>query len=128
MNKNIDSITALKKLFTYITPWRKDYYLGSLFSFLNKIFDIAPEILIGVAVDLVVKKNDSFVSSLGFNSISSQVFFLGAATFIIWALESTFEYLYLIRWRGLAQKVEHSLRVSAYDHAQKLDISWTNQR
>lgn len=124
MNKNIDSITALKKLFTYITPWRKDYYLGSLFSFLNKIFDIAPEILIGVAVDLVVKKNDSFVSSLGFNSISSQVFFLGAATFIIWALESTFEYLYLIRWRGLAQKVEHSLRVSAYDHAQKLDISW----
>ena len=61
--------------------------------FLNKIFDIAPEILIGVAVDLVVKKNDSFVSSLGFNSISSQVFFLGAATFIIWALESTFEYL-----------------------------------
>jgi len=124
VNKNIDSITALKKLFTYITPWRKDYYLGSLFSFLNKIFDIAPEILIGVAVDLVVKKNDSFVSSLGFNSISSQVFFLGAATFIIWALESTFEYLYLIRWRGLAQKVEHSLRVSAYDHAQKLDISW----
>lgn len=124
MNKNIDSITALRKLFTYITPWRKDYYLGSLFSFLNKIFDIAPEILIGVAVDLVVKKNDSFVSSLGFNSISSQVFFLGAATFIIWALESTFEYLYLIRWRGLAQKVEHSLRVSAYDHAQKLDISW----
>tara|TARA_B110000444_G_scaffold26632_1_gene22016 strand:+ start:327 stop:2111 length:1785 start_codon:yes stop_codon:yes gene_type:complete len=124
VNKNIDSITALRKLFTYITPWRKDYYLGSLFSFLNKIFDIAPEILIGVAVDLVVKKNDSFVSSLGFNSISSQVFFLGAATFIIWALESTFEYLYLIRWRGLAQKVEHSLRVSAYDHAQKLDISW----
>jgi ATP-binding cassette subfamily B protein len=95
-----------------------------LYSFLNKLFDIAPEILIGVAVDLVVKKNDSFVSSLGFNSISSQVFFLGVATFVIWALESTFEYLYLIKWRNLAQKVEHSLRVEAYDHAQKLDISW----
>ena len=55
---------------------------------LNKLFDIAPEILIGIAVDLVVKKNDSFVSSLGFKSISSQVIFLGVATFIIWALES----------------------------------------
>lgn len=120
----MSSTQALKELFKYIHPWRKDYYLGSIYSFLNKLFDIAPEILIGVAVDLVVQKNDSFVSSLGFSSISSQVFFLGVATFLIWALESTFEYLYLIKWRGLAQKVEHSLRVSAYDHAQKLDISW----
>jgi len=120
----MSSTQALKELFKYIHPWRKDYYLGSIYSFLNKLFDIAPEILIGVAVDLVVQKNDSFVSSLGFSSISSQVLFLGVATFLIWALESTFEYLYLIKWRGLAQKVEHSLRVSAYDHAQKLDISW----
>jgi len=124
LNNDINSSRALTELLEYIKPWRRDYYLGSLYSFLNKLFDIAPEILIGVAVDLVVKKNDSFVSSLGFNSISSQVFFLGAATFVIWALESTFEYLYLIKWRSLAQKVEHALRVEAYDHAQKLDISW----
>ena len=41
----------------------------------NKIFDIAPEVLIGVAVDLVVKKEDSFVASLGFASITEQVLF-----------------------------------------------------
>lgn len=128
MKNDINSHSALKELLKYIAPWRRDYYLGSLYSFLNKLFDIAPEILIGVAVDLVVKKNDSFVSSLGFNSISSQVFFLGAATFLIWALESTFEYLYLIKWRNLAQKVEHSLRVDAYDHSQKLDINWHESR
>ena len=124
MKKHNNSLSALNELQKYITPWKRDYYLGSLYSFLNKLFDIAPEILIGVAVDLVVKKNDSFVSSLGFQSISSQVMFLGATTFIIWALESTFEYLYLIRWRSLAQKVEHALRVEAYDHTQKLDNSW----
>ncbi len=124
MKKHINSLSALKELQRYIAPWKRDYYLGSLYSFFNKLFDIAPEILIGVAVDLVVKKNDSFVSSLGFESISSQVMFLGAATFLIWVLESTFEYLYLIRWRSLAQKVEHALRIEAYDHAQKLDISW----
>lgn len=124
MKKHTNSLSALKELQRYIAPWKRDYYLGSIYSFFNKLFDIAPEILIGVAVDLVVKKNDSFVSSLGFESISSQVMFLGAATFLIWVLESTFEYLYLVRWRSLAQKVEHALRIEAYDHAQKLDISW----
>ncbi len=116
-----DSILRLLK---YLKPWKRRVTLASIYSAINKIFDIAPEVLIGVAVDLVVKKNDSFVASLGFNSISSQVWFLGLITFLIWALESLFEYLYMIEWRGLAQKVEHKIRVQAYDHAQKLELSW----
>ena len=75
-------------------------------------------------IDLVVKKEDSFVASLGFASITEQVLFLGVVTFIIWALESLFEYLYMIEWRGLAQNAEHQLRVSSYDHAQRLDLEW----
>ena len=124
MNKNISSKKSALQLFRYLKPWRTKVVLASSYSALNKIFDIAPEVLIGIAVDLVVKKNDSFVASLGFNSISSQVWFLGLVTFIIWALESLFEYLYMIEWRGLAQKVEHKLRVEAYDHAQRLELDW----
>ena len=30
----------------------------------------------------------------------------------------------MIQWRGLAQKVEHDLRVKTYDHAQRLDLEW----
>ena len=111
-------------LLRYLKPWRFRVFRASIFSGLNKIFDIAPEVLIGVAVDLVVKRNESFVASLGFESINNQVLFLGGITFVIWALESLFEYLYLIEWRSLAQKVEHSLRVSAYDHAQRLELNW----
>ncbi len=119
--KNKSSKTLLSK---FLRPWKKNIFLASIYSSLNKIFDIAPEVLIGVAVDLVVKKNDSFIASLGFETISSQVLFLGFITFLIWALESLFEYLYMIEWRGLAQKIEHKLRVDVYDHAQKLDLSW----
>jgi ATP-binding cassette subfamily B protein len=72
----------------------------------------------------VVEKENSFVASLGFSSIESQVIFLGVITFVIWALESTFQYIYSIQWRGLAQDVEHEIRVSAYDHAQRLGLSW----
>ena len=124
MKFNHSSIQSFGELIRYIHPWRKKAWFASICSVLNKVFDIAPEVLIGVAVDLVVEKENSFVASLGFSSIESQVIFLGIVTFIIWALESSFEYIYSIQWRGLAQDVEHEIRVSAYDHAQRLGLSW----
>ena len=111
-------------LSSYLRQWKGKVLKASTFSILNKLFDVAPEVLIGVAVDLVVKKNQSFVASLGFETINSQVMFIGGLTFAIWVLESLFEYLYLIEWRGLAQNLEHDLRIKAYDHAQRLDLSW----
>tara|TARA_B100001250_G_scaffold374489_1_gene361361 strand:+ start:2664 stop:4448 length:1785 start_codon:yes stop_codon:yes gene_type:complete len=124
MKFNHSSVKSFGELIRYIHPWLTKARFAALFSTLNKIFDIAPEILIGVAVDLVVEKENSFVASLGFNSVESQVLFLGVITFIIWALESLFEYIYSVQWRGLAQVVEHEVRVSAYDHSQKLGLSW----
>jgi len=65
-------------------------------SIANKIFDIAPEILIGIYVDLVVQREQSFIAQLGFESIESQITLLAVATFLIWAFESIFEYLYSV--------------------------------
>ena len=121
MAKNSQSFS---KFIDYISPWKPQIIVASIYSALNKLFDIAPEVLIGVAVDLVVKKQDSFIASLGFKSVTSQVVFIGLLTFIIWALESFFEYLYMLKWRSIAQDIENDLRVSAYDHAQRLDLSW----
>ena len=128
MKLNHSSIKSFGELIRYIRPWRAKARFAALCSTLNKIFDIAPEVLIGVAVDLVVEKENSFVASLGFGSIESQVLFLGLITFIIWALESLFQYIYSIQWRGLAQMVEHEVRVSAYDHSQRLGLSWHEEQ
>jgi ATP-binding cassette subfamily B protein len=83
-----------------------------------------PEILIGFAVDLVVKRQDSFIASLGFNSVESQISMLAFCTFLIWAFESLFQYLYSVAWRNLAQSIEHAIRVDAYSHVQNLNIKW----
>tara|TARA_B100001245_G_C22881789_1_gene424114 strand:- start:347 stop:2131 length:1785 start_codon:yes stop_codon:yes gene_type:complete len=128
MKLNHSSVKSFGELIRYIHPWRAKARFAALCSTLNKIFDIAPEVLIGVAVDLVVEKENSFVASLGFESIGSQVIFLGLITFIIWALESLFQYIYSIQWRGLAQMVEHEIRVSAYDHSQRLGLSWHEEQ
>ena len=83
-----------------------------------------PEILIGFAVDLVIKKQDSFIASLGFESPISQITILSITTFFIWLFESIFQYLYSISWRGIAQSVEHDVRLDAYSHVQNLDLQW----
>ena len=118
------SFIAFKRLIKYLRPFRFRMIMASTFSVLNKIFDLAPEILIGIAVDLVVTKEASFVASLGFKTANSQMIFLGISTFLIWAFESIFQYLYMITWKNLSQAVEHNFRMDGYRHVQELDINW----
>ena len=87
----LSSFSSLKQLLTYAQPWRWKIYLATFYSILNKLFDIAPEILIGVAVDLVVKQENSWIAQLGFISIESQLIFLASTTFFIWVFESLFQ-------------------------------------
>lgn len=93
-------------------------------SVINKIFDVMPEILIGIALDVVVRGKDSFVAQIGITDPVHQLTLLGIATFLIWFGESLFEYFYQILWRGLAQDVQHRLRIMCYDHAQHLPTSF----
>tara|TARA_B100001142_G_scaffold327570_1_gene385493 strand:+ start:2635 stop:4428 length:1794 start_codon:yes stop_codon:yes gene_type:complete len=124
INSKNNSYTSFIRFLKYARPWRKKIIISSIYSIINKLFDIAPEILIGIAVDLVVQRNDSIIAKLGFESIESQITFLAVATFFIWAFESLFQYLYSISWRNLAQTIEHEIRIDAYNHVQNLDMPW----
>lgn len=116
------------RLFRYLRPHRAAVRRASLYSVLNKLFDIAPELLIGVAVDIVVRRQESFLSTLGIESLSLQLFLLAGLTALIWAGESWFEYLYAVRWRQLAQRVQSDLRIEVYDHVQRLPMSTLESR
>ena len=122
--QNSSSYTSFRRFLGYAKKWKKRIVVSSIYSILNKLFDIAPEILIGVAVDLVVNKQDSIIANFGFESIESQITILAIATFLIWAFESFFQYLYSISWRNLAQSIEYEIRIESYEHVQKLDMSW----
>ncbi|WP_236001736.1 ABC transporter ATP-binding protein [Cysteiniphilum marinum] len=113
----------LLRLLSYMHGYRKDYLLALLYSTLNKLFDIFPEILLGVAVNMVVSRQDSWIAQLtGVHSLFSQLLILGLLTFFIWAFESYFQYLYSLKWRNLAQNVEHKLRTDVYGHIQKANV------
>lgn len=123
LSKN-ESFHSLKRLLSYSSRHRRQYWLGSLYSFLNKLFDVAPEILIGIAIDVVVSQKTSFVARLGFETPQEQLFFLAGLTLVIWVCESLFEYLLLVTWRDLAQSIQHELRQAGYTHLQKLDMGY----
>jgi len=84
--------------------------------------------LIGLAVDVVVLKEDSLLASFGLIDPWHQLVFLSVLTFAIWGLESLFEYFYGILWRNLAQTVQHELRLETFDHVQKQGMGWFDER
>jgi len=114
----------LKRLFSYTRQYRSDVVIASVYSVLNKIFDILPEILIGIAVDVVVNQKASFLARIGIIEPKDQLMLLALITVIIWVLESLFEYLYELRWRNLAQNLQHDMRMEAYQHVQKLELAY----
>ncbi|MFL1455871.1 ABC transporter ATP-binding protein [Marinobacter sp. GN3S48] len=127
-HKTTSSFAALARLLRYARGYRRQIIAAATCSVINKLFDIAPEILIGVAIDVVVNKEESFVAGLGFETAQEQITILAILTFFIWAGESLFEYLFQILWRNLAQRLQSDLRQDAYEHAQRLDMSFFEAR
>lgn len=74
----------LIRLFNHARQYRRDAWIASLYSLLNKIFDVLPEILIGVAVDVVVNQKASFLAGLGIAEPRDQLVLLALLTVIIW--------------------------------------------
>lgn len=119
---------ALFRLLRYARGYRRRIVLASLCSMLNTFFDVLPEVLIGVAIDVVVNREDSFLAAFGVSEPREQILVLGGLTFLIWAGESLFQYLYLILWRNLAQDIQADLRQDAYDQVQRQDMAFFESR
>ena len=101
--------------------------LAILCSILNKIWDLAPPLLIGMAVDVVVQKEKSLLGQWGVIDPWNQLIVVAVATLIIWGLESMFEYFYAVLWRNLAQTVQHNLRMTTFDHVQNQSMAWFDE-
>ncbi|MCF8168273.1 MAG: hypothetical protein K9K38_02350 [Rhodoferax sp.] len=80
----------------------------------EQVIDILPEVLIGAAVDVVVKGEESFLArhvlvSVGITDTWQQLLVLGVANVLIWGGESLFEYLYHLSsgaaWRRIFSMV-----------------------
>ncbi len=120
--------SPLSRLLRYARRYQTQIWQASLCSILNKTFDLAPPVLIGLAVDVVVKQQHSWIATWGIPSIRGQFLVLSLLTLVIWGLESLFEYAYDVLWRNLAQAIQQDLRMEAYAHLQGLDLAYFEDR
>ncbi len=121
-------VHPLKRLLKYGRRYRIKTWLASICSLLNKFFDLAPPALIGIAVDVVVKQQDSILAKWGIKDVFWQLAIITILSLIVWTLESVFEYAYDYLWRNLAQDIEHDLRLEAYSHLQELELAYFEER
>ena len=118
----------LARLGSKLSDHRGTIVLAAICSVLNKIWDLAPPILIGMAIDVVATQEDSFLAGLGYTDPWLQLQVLAAITVAIWVLESLFQYFYGVLWRNLAQTAQHELRMHAYRHIQDLEMQWFSEQ
>lgn len=118
----------LRRLWQYARGHRRTIGVATLCSVLNKLFDLAPPVLIGAAVDVVVKREDSLIAKMGIVDVQDQLIALALVTVLVWALESFFEYLLQWYWRNLAQTIQHELRIDAYSHIQQLELAYFHEQ
>jgi ATP-binding cassette subfamily B protein len=114
----------LLRLLNYSSQYRSQIIQASVCSLLNKIFDLAPPALIGAAVDVVVKRQDSLIAHWGIRDVYHQLIAISIVSAFIWGLESIFQYAYERLWRSLAQRIQHDLRLDAYAHVQELEMAY----
>src|ERR671910_550328 len=115
----------LARLWRYAGGHRRTVVAAITASVVNKLADVMPELLIGAAVDVVVRGEDSLVSRVfGVEGQFSQLVVLAVINVAVWLVESASEFVAQVLWRNLAQTIEHEARMDAYRHVQRLELAW----
>ena len=122
MTRQHNNKSSIRRLISSLKRKKSNVYLAIICSILNKLFDLAPPVLIGLSVDVVSRKENSWLATFGYEKVPDQLIIIAFLSCIIWTAESLFEYLYGLLWRNLAQSTQHNLRIEAYRHLQKLEM------
>jgi ATP-binding cassette subfamily B protein len=120
-----DPRSPLRRLWAYAGGHRRQVVAAIAVTVLNKLADVMPELLIGAAVDVVVRRRDSLVGEvLGIESLTGQLTALAIINVAVWVVESGSDWVAHLLWRTLAQTIEHEARLDAYRHVQDLELAW----
>ena len=89
-----DADRPLRALWKRYRAYRARFVGAVVASTVNKVADVVPELLIGAAVDVVVRGDASFVGEvLGVESRYAQLGWIAAVNVVVWIIESASEYV-----------------------------------
>lgn len=115
----------MRRLFRYILLYKTRFYSACTFSVVNKLLDLMPPLLVAWMIDIVSGKTPIWIGEgLGIAGAWEGAVFIAVLIFVIFGLESLFEWLYQRGFGRLAQDVQHRLRQDTYDKLQQQDLSY----
>jgi len=116
------------QILQYARGYRTKLFYAIFCSIANKVFDIIPELLIGVAVDIAASQKNSFLAHIGIMNPKMQLIVLGIITIVLYCCESFFELFHSFFWKDIGQEIQHSVRLNAYRHLQRLKMSFLEEK
>jgi len=125
MNQPKLSDRPMRALFRYLIPYRFSFGLACANSITNKVLDLMPPLLVGWVIDSVRREPPAWITWLMGNAEPwTMAAFLAVLGVGIFAFESLFEWFYQLGFMRLAQRVQHALRMDAYNHLQGREIEF----
>ena len=115
----------MRRLFQYLRNFRKPVLFASVSSVINKIFDLMPPFLTAWLIDTASNQIPDWIPRLtGLSEAWPVVVFLAVLTLVIFGFESFFEWLFQRGFLRLAQRVQHHLRLDAYEQLQGRELAY----
>jgi ATP-binding cassette subfamily B protein len=107
----------------YARPYKARIAVGLVTNVLARVFDLLPMVVVGRIVDAIAAAGRTGAR-------------VPAATFVLWGLGILGTFLGLAvfqsasdyAWDTLAQKIRHDIRVHLYEHLQRLDVAYFEDR
>ncbi len=112
----------MRRLFSYLGPMRRRLSASVGFSVINKVFDLAPPILVAWLIDSVTGNAPAWMFGIGLTEMFPQVVFVAILTVVIFGVESLSQWRYAYGFMTIAQDLQHRLRVDAYSRMQAREI------
>ncbi len=117
------------RLLRYLDNYRKNVLFASSSSIANQVFDLMPPFLTAWMIDSVSGNVPPWIARYtGLSDPWSIVVFIAILTVIIFGLESFFEWLLQRGFMRLAQRVQHDLRMDAYQKLQSREMAYFEEQ
>jgi ATP-binding cassette subfamily B protein len=121
----LEAAWPMRRLFAYLRPYRRQLAGATGASVANKLLDLMPPLLVGWVIDSLRGAPPRWIARLaGTSDPWSMAVVLSGLAVAIFAFESLFQWLYQAGFMRLAQRVQHDLRLDAYNRIQQREIAF----
>ncbi|MDP1568420.1 MAG: ATP-binding cassette domain-containing protein [Vicinamibacterales bacterium] len=121
-------LQMLRRLGEHTRPHKALVRRAMTASFLNRLLDSSPPLLIGAGIDIVTRGPGSLLRVLGFATARSQLLALGGLGLAVWFTDAWLDFVHRKSAAELADTVRNDLRNELYQHIQRLDMAQLETR